>query len=100
MQATHYDFNNYLPVFQNMLTSFKAPASSVNTTTLAGKIAPMVNQTTIEKTSVPLVNGTGGSSNLNRFHIPIPLHFSSLRQILLVFITDLITKLEGKMQFL
>jgi hypothetical protein len=34
MQATPYDFNNYLPVFQNMLTSFKAPATSVNTTTL------------------------------------------------------------------
>jgi hypothetical protein len=29
MQATPYDFNNYLPVFENMLTSFKAPATSV-----------------------------------------------------------------------
>jgi hypothetical protein len=33
MQATPYDFNSYLPVFQNMLTSFKAPTSPVDTTT-------------------------------------------------------------------
>ena len=68
MQATHYAFNNYLPVFQNMLTSFKAPATSVNTTTLATKAATIVNQTTIQKTPVPLLNGPSQSSNLNRFH--------------------------------
>ena len=47
MQATPYDFNNYLPVFQNMLTSFKAPATAVNTTTLATKTATIANQTMI-----------------------------------------------------
>jgi hypothetical protein len=60
--------DNYLPVFQNMLTSFKAPATSVNTTTLATKTATIVNQTTIQKTAAPLLNGAGRSSNLNRFH--------------------------------
>ena len=68
MQVTPNDFNNYLPVFQNMLTSFKAPATSVNTTTLASKTATIVNQTTIQKTPAPLLNGAGRSSNLNRFH--------------------------------
>ena len=68
MQATPYDFNNYLPVFQNMLSSFKAPATSVNTTTLATKTTTIVNQTTIKKTPAPLLNGAGRSSNLNRFH--------------------------------
>ncbi|HET7392029.1 MAG TPA: polysaccharide deacetylase family protein [Nitrososphaeraceae archaeon] len=58
MQATPYYFNNYLPVFQNMLT-FKAPASSVNTTS-ASK--------TSEKTSALLLTGAAGSSNLNPFH--------------------------------
>jgi hypothetical protein len=66
MQATPYDFNNYLPVFQNMLTSFKAPATSVNTTTLATKTATaIVNQTTIQKTPAPSLNNAGRSSNLN-----------------------------------
>jgi|SRR5215471_13330295 len=37
MQATPYDFNNYLPVFQNTLT-FKASASFENAT-FASKIA-------------------------------------------------------------
>jgi hypothetical protein len=57
-------------VFQNMLTSFKAPATSINTTTtLATKAATIVNQTTIQKTPPPLLNGAGGpSSNLIRFH--------------------------------
>jgi hypothetical protein len=64
MQATPYDFNNYLPVFQNMLTSFKAPATPVNTTTLATKTA---NQTTIQKTP-SLLNSAGQPSNLNHFH--------------------------------
>lgn len=68
MQATPYDFNDYLPVFQNMLTSFKAPATSVNTTTLTTKAATIVNQTIIQKTPAPLLNGAGRSSNLNRFH--------------------------------
>jgi hypothetical protein len=69
MQATPYDFNNYLPVFQNMLTSFKAPATSVNTTTLATKTATaIVNQTTIQKTHAPLLYDAGRSSNLNHFH--------------------------------
>jgi hypothetical protein len=68
MQATPYDFNNYLPVFQNMLTSFKAPATFINTTSLATKTATIVNQTTIKKTPVPLLNGPSQSSNLNRFH--------------------------------
>ena len=40
MQGTPNDFNNYLPVFQNMLTSIKAPATSVNTNTLTSKTAP------------------------------------------------------------
>ena len=58
MQATPYDFNNYLPVFQDMLTSFKAPATSINTTTtLATKAATIVNQTTVQKTPAPLLNG-------------------------------------------
>ena len=59
-----------LPVFQDMLTSFKAPATSVNTTTtLPTKAATIVNQTTVQKTPAPLLNGGGGpSSNLNRFH--------------------------------
>ena len=48
MQGTHNDFNNYLP--WNMLTSFKAPATSLNTMTSASKTAPTVNQTTIQKT--------------------------------------------------
>jgi hypothetical protein len=70
MQATPYDFNDYLPVFQDMLTSFKAPATSVSTTTtLPTKAATIVNQTTVQKTPAPLLNGPGGpSSNLNRFH--------------------------------
>ena len=69
MQATPYDFNNYLSVFQDMLTSFKAPATSVSTTTLPTKAATIVNQTTVQKTPAPLLNGAGGpSSNLNRFH--------------------------------
>ncbi len=72
MQATPYDFDNYLPVFQNMLTSFKAPATSVNTTTLTTKTATIVNQTTIQKTPAPLLNGAGRSSNLNRFHNRFP----------------------------
>jgi hypothetical protein len=45
MQGTHNDFNNYLPMFRNMLTSFKASATSLNT-----KTAPTVNSTTIQKT--------------------------------------------------
>jgi hypothetical protein len=65
MQATPYDFNNYLPVFQNMLTPFKAPATPVNTATLATTIA---NQTTIQKTPASLLNSAGQSSNLNHFH--------------------------------
>jgi len=61
MQATPYDFNNYLPMFQDMLTSFKAPATSINTTTaLAPKAATIVNQTTIQKTPPTLLNGAGG----------------------------------------
>ena len=69
MQATPYDFSNYLPVFQNMLTSFKAPATPVNTTTLATETA---NQTTIQKTP-SLLNSAGQPSNLNHFHTnPLP----------------------------
>jgi hypothetical protein len=49
MQTAPYDFNNYLPVFQNMLTYFKAPATSLNTTTLVTKTVTIVNQTTIKK---------------------------------------------------
>jgi len=61
MQATHYDFNNYLPVFQNTLT-FKAPASFENAT-FASKIATIVNQTPSEKASAQLLAGAAGSSN-------------------------------------
>jgi len=61
MQATPYDFNNYLPVFQNTLT-FKAPASFENAT-FASKIATIVNQTPSEKASAPLLTGASGSSN-------------------------------------
>jgi hypothetical protein len=68
LQATRYDFNNYLPVFQSMLTSFKAPTTPVNTTTLATKTATVANQTTIHKTPASLLNSPGRSSNLNRFH--------------------------------
>ncbi|MGC2570576.1 MAG: hypothetical protein WA364_03620 [Candidatus Nitrosopolaris sp.] len=69
MQATPYDFNYYIPMFQAMLTSFKAPATSVDTTTtLTTKAATTVNQTTIQKIPAPLLNGAGRSSNLNRFH--------------------------------
>lgn len=50
MQGTQNDFSNYLPVFGNMLTSFKAPVTSLNTITSASKTAPTVNQTTIHKT--------------------------------------------------
>ncbi|HYA84969.1 MAG TPA: polysaccharide deacetylase family protein [Candidatus Bathyarchaeia archaeon] len=64
LQATPYDFNNYLAVFQNMLT-FNAPPSSVNTTS-ASKTATIVNQTTSEKT--PLLTSAAGLLNLNRFH--------------------------------
>jgi hypothetical protein len=53
MQATPYDFNNYLPVFQDMLTSFKAPTTSVNTATT---LATIVNQTTIQKTPAFITN--------------------------------------------
>jgi hypothetical protein len=62
IQATPYDFRKYLPVFQNMLT-FKAPASSVNTT-FVNKTATIVNQTTSEKTSTLLLTG---AANGNRF---------------------------------
>jgi hypothetical protein len=51
MQGTHNDFNNYLPMFRIMLTSFKAPATSLNTITSANKTTTTVNQTTIQKTS-------------------------------------------------
>jgi len=64
LQATPYDFNNYLAVFQNMLT-FNGPASSVNTTS-AIKTVTIVNQTTSEKT--PLLTSAAGLLNLNRFH--------------------------------
>jgi peptidoglycan/xylan/chitin deacetylase (PgdA/CDA1 family) len=64
MQATPYYFNNYIPVFRNILT-FKAPTSSVPHS--ASKIATIVDQTTSEKTSAPLLTAAG-SSNLNRFH--------------------------------
>jgi len=63
MQATPYDFNKYVPVFQNTLT-LKAPASFVNTN-LAAKTATIVNQTTSEKTSTLLLTGTAGGK---RFH--------------------------------
>jgi hypothetical protein len=49
MRTTPYDFNNYLPVFQDMLTSFKAPVTSVNTTTTLATKITTVNQTTIQK---------------------------------------------------
>jgi peptidoglycan/xylan/chitin deacetylase (PgdA/CDA1 family) len=65
MQTTPYEFNNYVPLVQNLLT-VEAPGSSVNTT-LASNTATIVNQTMSEKIS-PLPTGGAGSLNLNRFH--------------------------------
>jgi hypothetical protein len=72
MQGTHNDFNNYLPMFRNMLTSFKASATSLNT-----KTAPTVNSTTIQKTPNKLTTPITPKTSMCPPYVECSLSFTS-----------------------